>query len=122
METFRCRWNVGTSQRPSAPGDLRLFFINKKCGNKKWALITTICILSKKKMLNYKESKCIRYTFQVFYGLSLAMHTFRYIKTETSFKKSKDIRRCVFMFIFLRLNIQTEEVKYLKITLSSFLA
>lgn len=30
METFRCRWNVGTSQRLSKPGDLSLFYINKK--------------------------------------------------------------------------------------------
>ncbi|XP_031711605.1 growth hormone receptor b isoform X2 [Anarrhichthys ocellatus] len=30
METFRCRWNVGTSQSLSEPGDLRLFYINKK--------------------------------------------------------------------------------------------
>ncbi|XP_078127011.1 growth hormone receptor b isoform X1 [Sander vitreus] len=29
METFRCRWNVGTSQSLSQPGDLRLFYINK---------------------------------------------------------------------------------------------
>nr|XP_033502534.1 growth hormone receptor b isoform X1 [Epinephelus lanceolatus] len=30
METFRCRWNVGTSQSLSEPGALRLFYINKK--------------------------------------------------------------------------------------------
>lgn len=30
METFRCRWNVGTSQSLSKPGDLRLFYINQK--------------------------------------------------------------------------------------------
>lgn len=30
METFHCRWNVGTSQSLSKPGDLRLFYINKK--------------------------------------------------------------------------------------------
>ncbi|KAL6097153.1 ghr [Pungitius sinensis] len=30
METFRCRWNVGHSQNVSEPGDLRLFYINKK--------------------------------------------------------------------------------------------
>ncbi|XP_071390164.1 growth hormone receptor-like [Centroberyx affinis] len=30
METFRCRWNVGTFQNLSEPGDLRLFYINKK--------------------------------------------------------------------------------------------
>ncbi|XP_068190171.1 growth hormone receptor-like [Antennarius striatus] len=29
METFRCRWNVGTFQNLSMPGDLRLFYINK---------------------------------------------------------------------------------------------
>ncbi|XP_039635235.1 growth hormone receptor b isoform X1 [Perca fluviatilis] len=29
METFRCRWNAGTSQSLSQPGDLRLFYINK---------------------------------------------------------------------------------------------
>ncbi|XP_040914743.1 growth hormone receptor-like isoform X2 [Toxotes jaculatrix] len=30
METFRCRWNVGSFQNHSEPGDLRLFYINKK--------------------------------------------------------------------------------------------
>ncbi|KAM3600326.1 uncharacterized protein V6R79_021546 [Siganus canaliculatus] len=30
METFHCRWNVGTSQNLSQAGDLRLFYINKK--------------------------------------------------------------------------------------------
>ncbi|XP_070706330.1 growth hormone receptor b [Pempheris klunzingeri] len=30
METFRCRWNVGTFQSLSERGDLRLFYINKK--------------------------------------------------------------------------------------------
>ncbi|KAM8827447.1 growth hormone receptor b isoform 1-T2 [Spinachia spinachia] len=30
MATFRCRWNVGPSQSFSEPGDLRLFYINKK--------------------------------------------------------------------------------------------
>ncbi|XP_054467977.1 growth hormone receptor b isoform X2 [Anoplopoma fimbria] len=30
METFHCRWNVGTSQSLSQPGDIRLFYINKK--------------------------------------------------------------------------------------------
>ncbi|KAM4635406.1 growth hormone receptor-like isoform 1-T2 [Polymixia lowei] len=30
METFRCRWNVGTFQNLSEPGHLRLFYINKK--------------------------------------------------------------------------------------------
>uniref|UniRef100_UPI0037E916A6 growth hormone receptor b n=1 Tax=Semicossyphus pulcher TaxID=241346 RepID=UPI0037E916A6 len=30
METFRCRWNVGTFQNLSEPGDLRLLYINKK--------------------------------------------------------------------------------------------
>ncbi|KAE8284818.1 Growth hormone receptor [Larimichthys crocea] len=30
METFHCRWNVGTFQNLSKPGDLRLFYINKK--------------------------------------------------------------------------------------------
>ncbi|XP_034403426.1 growth hormone receptor b [Cyclopterus lumpus] len=30
METFRCRWNVGTSRKLSEPGALRLFYINKK--------------------------------------------------------------------------------------------
>lgn len=30
METFHCRWNVGSSQSLSEPGDLRLFYINKK--------------------------------------------------------------------------------------------
>ncbi|XP_068588515.1 growth hormone receptor-like isoform X2 [Cebidichthys violaceus] len=30
METFRCRWNVGTSRSLFEPGDLRLFYINKK--------------------------------------------------------------------------------------------
>nr|BBB38614.1 growth hormone receptor b [Plectropomus leopardus] len=30
METFRCRWNVGTSPSVSKPGDLRLFYWNKK--------------------------------------------------------------------------------------------
>ncbi|XP_073333496.1 growth hormone receptor-like isoform X2 [Pagrus major] len=29
METFRCRWNVGTLQNLSKPGELRLFYINK---------------------------------------------------------------------------------------------
>ncbi|XP_019965011.2 growth hormone receptor b isoform X1 [Paralichthys olivaceus] len=29
METFRCRWNVGTFQNLSEPGALRLFYINK---------------------------------------------------------------------------------------------
>lgn len=99
METFRCRWSVSTSQRPSAPGDLRLFFINKKYGKKTWALITTICILSKKNLVNYKESKCIRYKLQVFYGLSLVMCTFRYIKTERrSLLKSQ--KMCFYVYIF----------------------
>ncbi|XP_026153820.1 growth hormone receptor-like [Mastacembelus armatus] len=30
METFRCRWNADTFQNLSEPGDLRLFYINKK--------------------------------------------------------------------------------------------
>lgn len=30
METFHCRWNVGTFQKLSEPGDLRLFYLNKK--------------------------------------------------------------------------------------------
>ncbi|XP_062269274.1 growth hormone receptor b isoform X1 [Platichthys flesus] len=30
METFRCRWNVGTFQNLSEPGALRLFYMNKK--------------------------------------------------------------------------------------------
>lgn len=30
METFRCRWNVGSYQNLSEPGELRLFYINKK--------------------------------------------------------------------------------------------
>ncbi|XP_044030063.1 growth hormone receptor b isoform X2 [Siniperca chuatsi] len=30
METFRCRWSVGTFQSLSEPQDLRLFYINKK--------------------------------------------------------------------------------------------
>lgn len=30
METFRCRWNVGTFQNVSKPGDLRLLYISKK--------------------------------------------------------------------------------------------
>ncbi|XP_028273761.1 growth hormone receptor-like isoform X2 [Parambassis ranga] len=30
METFRCRWNVGTFQNVSKPGDLRIFYINIK--------------------------------------------------------------------------------------------
>nr|XP_046230770.1 growth hormone receptor b [Scatophagus argus] len=30
METFHCRWNVGSFQSLSKPGDLRLFYINKK--------------------------------------------------------------------------------------------
>ncbi|XP_018558015.1 growth hormone receptor b isoform X2 [Lates calcarifer] len=30
METFHCRWNVGSFQNLSEPGDLRLFYINKK--------------------------------------------------------------------------------------------
>ncbi|XP_056288257.1 growth hormone receptor b isoform X2 [Pseudoliparis swirei] len=30
METFRCRWTVGSSRELSEPGALRLFFINKK--------------------------------------------------------------------------------------------
>ncbi|XP_041666616.1 growth hormone receptor b isoform X2 [Cheilinus undulatus] len=30
METFRCRWNVGTFRNVSKPGDLRLLYINKK--------------------------------------------------------------------------------------------
>ncbi|KAM7393264.1 hypothetical protein PAMA_008086 [Pampus argenteus] len=30
METFRCRWDVGTFNNLSEPGDLRLFYINKK--------------------------------------------------------------------------------------------
>ncbi|XP_040012905.1 growth hormone receptor-like isoform X2 [Xiphias gladius] len=30
METFRCRWNVGTFHNLSEPGDLHLFYINKK--------------------------------------------------------------------------------------------
>ncbi|XP_054875288.1 growth hormone receptor b [Amphiprion ocellaris] len=30
METFRCTWNVGSFQNVSEPGDLRLFYINKK--------------------------------------------------------------------------------------------
>ncbi|KAM9323365.1 growth hormone receptor b [Pholidichthys leucotaenia] len=30
METFRCRWNVGTFQNLSEPGDLRIFYINRK--------------------------------------------------------------------------------------------
>nr|QRN75722.1 growth hormone receptor 2 [Trachinotus blochii] len=30
METFRCRWNVGTFQNLSEPGELRLFYINKR--------------------------------------------------------------------------------------------
>ncbi|XP_029920790.1 growth hormone receptor-like isoform X2 [Myripristis murdjan] len=30
METFRCRWNAGTFLNLSEPGDLRLFYINKK--------------------------------------------------------------------------------------------
>ncbi|KAM9841575.1 growth hormone receptor-like [Aulostomus maculatus] len=29
METFQCRWNVGTFQNLSEPGDLRLFYMNK---------------------------------------------------------------------------------------------
>ncbi|KAG8010888.1 Growth hormone receptor, partial [Nibea albiflora] len=29
METFHCRWNVGTFQNLSKPGDLRVFYINK---------------------------------------------------------------------------------------------
>ncbi|KAM9735446.1 growth hormone receptor-like isoform 2-T2 [Menidia menidia] len=28
METFHCRWNVGTFQNLSGPGDLRLFYVN----------------------------------------------------------------------------------------------
>ncbi|XP_069562236.1 growth hormone receptor-like isoform X1 [Brachyistius frenatus] len=30
METFRCRWSVGTFQNLSEPGDLRIFYINIK--------------------------------------------------------------------------------------------
>ncbi|XP_056260077.1 growth hormone receptor-like isoform X1 [Seriola aureovittata] len=30
METFRCRWHVGTFQNLSEPGELRLFYMNKK--------------------------------------------------------------------------------------------
>ncbi|XP_060941720.1 growth hormone receptor b isoform X2 [Limanda limanda] len=30
METFRCRWNVGSFQNLSEPGALRLFYMNKK--------------------------------------------------------------------------------------------
>ncbi|XP_029371112.1 growth hormone receptor-like isoform X2 [Echeneis naucrates] len=30
METFRCRWNVGTFQNLSKPGELRLFYMNMK--------------------------------------------------------------------------------------------
>ncbi|XP_029301262.1 growth hormone receptor-like isoform X2 [Cottoperca gobio] len=40
METFRCRWNVGTPRRLSEPGDLRLFYINKIPSNtppKEWS-------------------------------------------------------------------------------------
>ncbi|KAM9338387.1 growth hormone receptor b [Symphorus nematophorus] len=33
MESFRCRWNVGTFQELSEPGDLRVFYLLKKYPN-----------------------------------------------------------------------------------------
>ena len=30
METFRCKWNVGTMQNLSKPGDLRMVYMKKK--------------------------------------------------------------------------------------------
>lgn len=37
LETFRCRWNVGTFQNVSEPGDLRLLYIIKKPSPTEWS-------------------------------------------------------------------------------------
>ncbi|XP_030006730.1 growth hormone receptor b isoform X2 [Sphaeramia orbicularis] len=36
METFRCRWSVGSFLNVSEPGDLRLFYVNKPSITKDW--------------------------------------------------------------------------------------
>uniref|UniRef100_A0A7N6A525 Fibronectin type-III domain-containing protein n=1 Tax=Anabas testudineus TaxID=64144 RepID=A0A7N6A525_ANATE len=45
METFRCRWNVGSFQNLSEPGELRLFYIDKKSPHltQEWSEISHLC-------------------------------------------------------------------------------
>lgn len=37
METFRCRWNVGTFQNLSEPGDLRMVYMKQNAFSKVWS-------------------------------------------------------------------------------------